>query len=301
MGTFEKILSVWESIPKYLNAHEDVNVLEYYGKLLGVSGLSDNYDNLVAKVRDAALADGVSNTVFESFTEKLDMAHQLLTLHDGITPDFVDLLNNAIHIDMLTPLAIVMALENGIPEEVVTEAVNGGAILLEAEPAKIKNFILPPYTKFASEHDVYNKFFNEKTFLSSWTENKELKIVQPASTNYQYFCNEETLMNFLSNTLDSPHTDFCNNVLAMLLDRLNRSDFNFDKPMLFINSKSVDVMDKSIKLDYGVTLKSGAFKYGVLKGKSYAVAGVTKSFPNVPYYRALMKDTFKQEMVVFVL
>lgn len=301
MGTFEKILSVWEAIPKYLNTHEDVDVIEYYSKLLGVSGTSDNYDNLVAKVRDAALADGVDNASFENFIEKLDMAHELLTQTFGVNPYFVDILNSAIHIDMLTPLAIVKALSNGIPEDAVTEAVNGGAILLEAEPAKIKSFVLPPYTKFASEHDVYNKFFNEKTFLSSWTEDKELKVVQPASTNYQYFSNEDTLMNFLSNTLENPHTDFCNNVLAMLLDRLNRSDFNFDKPMLFLNMKSADITDKSIKLDYGVTLKSGTFKYGVLKGKSYAVAGVTKSFPNVPYYRALMKDAFKQEMVVFVL
>ena len=301
MGNFEKILSVWESIPKYLNAHEDVSVVEYYSKLLGISGEVDNYDNLVAKVRDAALADDVDGAMYTDFVEKLDMAHLLMTMHDGVTPDFVDLLNNAIHIDMLTPLAIVKALENGMPEEAVTEAVNGGAILLEAEPAKVKNFILPPYTKFASEHDVYAKFFNEKIFLPSWTENKELKLVQPSSTNYQYFSNEETLTNFLSNTLNNPHTDFCNNVLAMLLDRLNRSDFKFDKPMMFINNKSVDITDKSVKLDYGVTLKTGAFKYGMLKGKSYAVAGVTKSFANVPYHRALVKDMFKQEMVVFIL
>jgi len=301
MGNFEKIKSVWDDIPMYLNLHQGVNAFDYYKKLLGVSDDTDLYANIAAKVRDSALAEGIDNETFQAFGEILDIAYALVTSNMKLTVPMIELLNTAIHIDQLTPLAIYVAFTLGIPEADIAEAVNGGSFIIDAVIDKPASLDLPPYTKFASTYEFFEQLFVKRAFLTSWTKDRELKVARQISPDYVYFSTQEALVNFMSSTLEGVHTDFNNNVLAMLLDRVSRSNFTFNKPMLFINRNAITQEEGVFCVAEDITVKSGSFKDGNLKSKAYAIAGETKSFPAVPYSRAVLKDIFKQEMVVFVL
>ena len=315
MGNFEKIKSAWVNASEVIH-EKNLDTLEHYGRLLGYNGDKSSLTLLAGRIRDYGLSESIDPVEVDELLhwfEVADVLYRIVKFGESLgTPQLIEVLNIALKVDALTPLAIYVSTYVGLDTSVIEHVVDGGE-LVEEQPEEttivapaIETPELPPYFELLDDSNVVETVFNANVITTAYNVNKVAKLYSVTNTSKLIMLhNEATMATFIEHVVTYPEyvaeNIFLTGVAGIVFDMINRSDFKFDKPLIFLSKECCSEDNRVFVKETDISFSNSSMRQATLQTKSYSFSGTKMTFPKVNYRRGVQVDKIGTSYVLYLL